>query len=384
MSPAVPAAAAREADGHRRVMTDEGREAVDEAGLRYTTDADPGITRRRVGRGFTYTCPDGSRVADGPTIERIRKLAIPPAWTDVWISTDPRGPLQAVGRDARGRKQYRYHARFRAARESEKFARLIEFGEALPRMRARVDADLRLPGLPRDKVLALVVRLLESTLIRIGNEEYARLNRSFGLTTLRDRHARIEGSRVRFRFRGKSGKTQEVGLRDRRLAALVRRCQELPGQVLFQYLDDDGERRTVASEDVNHYLREAAGMDVTAKMFRTWAATVLAVRALRRWEPPESQRSARREVAATMREVADRLGNTPAVARQSYVHPAIVDTYLSGSIGEALVEASADEGVPPPAPTRAEEEDTLALLREWLAAQPTPAAVTAGPPGGRS
>ncbi len=345
----------------------EGRGSAREAGLRYTTDADPGFRRRRSGRGFRFEHPDGTRVEDAATLRRIRGLAIPPAWTDVWISVDPRGHLQAVGRDARGRKQYRYHPDFRSARESDKFARLIEFGESLPRIRERVAEDLGRPGLPRDKVLALVVRLLETTLIRVGNEEYARLNRSFGLTTLRDRHARIEGSRVRFRFRGKSGRTHEVGLRDRRLAALVRRCQELPGQELFQYVDEDGEHRAISSEDVNEYLRSAAGLDITAKMFRTWAATVLAVRALRRGATPATERAARREVVSAMREIADRLGNTPTVARQSYVHPAVVDAYLSGSIGAALVEAASERPEPPPGPAPEEEADTLALLREGLA-----------------
>src|SRR5215470_5909186 len=270
------------------------------AGLHYTRDDRPGIRRRRAGRGFTYRDDDRGRVTDRATLERIRALAIPPAWTDVWICRDPDGHLQATGRDARGRKQYRYHARWRRRRDAGKFGRMAAFGRALPRIRAACDADLRRPGLPREKVLAAVVRLLELTLIRVGNEEYARLDRSFGLTTLRDRHARVEGSRIRFRFRGKSGRRHEVGLRDRRLARLVRRCQELPGQELFQYEGDDGAIHDVGSGDVNDYLREISGEDFTAKDFRTWAGTVLAFRALRSLEPAETPTRRRSDVVDAM------------------------------------------------------------------------------------
>jgi DNA topoisomerase-1 len=345
------------------------------AGLRHSTDAQPGIRRRRVGRGFSYLGPDGERISDRATLDRIRALAIPPAWTDVWICRLPNGHLQATGRDARGRKQHRYHPDFRAHREASKFDRLVAFARVLPALRARVDEDLARPGLPREKVLAAVVRLLELTLIRVGNEEYARLNRSFGLTTLRDRHARVAGSGVRFRFRGKSGRQHEVGLRDRRLAAIVRRCQELPGQELFQYVADDGTPTGVASEDVNDYLRAAAGADVSAKDFRTWAGTVLAYRALRSLPTPPTEHAARRNVVAAMRLAADRLGNTPAVARSSYVHPALVEAYLDGGVrptaaaaNEPAAEilatpgAGSAPGLPEP-PRPRDEAEVVALLR---------------------
>ncbi|HEU4673758.1 MAG TPA: hypothetical protein VFS32_12750 [Candidatus Limnocylindrales bacterium] len=336
-------------------------------GLRYSRDDEPGIRRRRSGRGWTYTTATGERVTDATIVERIAKLAIPPAWTDVWICPDDRGHLQATGRDARGRKQYRYHPEFRASRESEKFEQLIEFGAALPRIRERVAADLARPGLSREKVLAACVRVLELTLIRVGNEEYARENRSFGLTTLRDTHARVGGAAVRFRFRGKGGKVHEVSFRDRRLSAIVRRCQALPGQELFQYLDDDGEVRDVKSDDVNEYLREASGADVSAKMFRTWTATVLASRALVAHEQQEARRPSKRRMSDAMREVADRLGNTPTVTRQSYVHPDVVTAYLDGSLGDALLtEAEETRLDPAPEPSRAEEEAVIELIRHRL------------------
>ncbi len=347
-------------------VTTDPIQAAEEIGLRYSTDGTPGYRRRRSGRGFSYLDTHGNRITDPRTLARIRSLAIPPAWTDVWICPSPNGHLQATGRDARGRKQHRYHPRFREAREESKFERMLAFADALPRIREATERDLARSGLPREKVLAAVVRLLELTLIRVGNEEYARLNRSFGLTTLRDRHARIEGTRIRFRFRGKSGQTHEVGLRDRRLASVVRRCQELPGQELFQYVDDDGEVRDVSSDDVNEYIRAASGGDFTAKDFRTWAGTVLAYRALRALEPGASTRAARRNVVAAMRQTAERLGNTPAVARKSYVHPAVVDAYLDGRIGGALVEAAEDEVEPPPGSTPDEESAVVELLRQRL------------------
>ncbi len=337
-------------------------------GLRYSRDDQPGIRRRRHGDGWRYETDDGTTVHEEATLDRIRKLAVPPAWTDVWICADEHGHLQATGRDARGRKQYRYHREFRARRESAKFEQLIEFGLVLPRIRAAVAADLARPGLPREKVLAACVRVLELTLMRVGNDEYAEQNRSFGLTTLRDRHARIAGSRVRFRFRGKGGKLHEVGFRDRRLGAIVRRCQELPGQELFQYIDEDGVVRDVASDDVNEYLRAIAGADISAKMFRTWAATVLANRALTAYQATESSRVQKRNVAAAMEDVAALLGNTPTVARQSYVHPAVLDAYLDGSLGEALVTAAEDDrSEPAPQPNRAEEERVIELIRRRLA-----------------
>ena len=346
---------------------DTSRVAAAEAGLRWTTDGKPGITRRRAGRGFSYRAADGTTISDPDVLRRIRSLAIPPAWTDVWICPDARGHLQATGRDAKGRKQYRYHPDFREHRESAKFDRMIAFADLLPRIRERVDEDLSRPGLPREKVLAAVVRLLELTLIRVGNEEYARLNKSFGLTTLRDRHARIEGSKIRFRFTGKSGKPHEVTLRDRRLARVVGRCQDLPGQDLLQYLDDNGDVRDVRSEDVNAYLREAAGgEDVTAKDFRTWAGTVLTYRALRALQPGASDREARRNVVEAIRQTSERLGNTPAVARKSYVHPAVLQAYLDGGIGEALVEAAEEQDAPPVESTDEEEAGVVDLLRQRL------------------
>jgi len=344
-----------------------GRASARAASLRYSTDARPGIVRRGAGRGFSYRRPDGELVDDPAVIARIRALAIPPAWTDVWICPDPAGHLQATGRDAKGRKQYRYHERWRTGRDDAKFERLIDFARVLPRIRKRCDADLARPGMSREKVLAAVVRLLETTLIRVGNDEYARLNRSFGLTTLRNRHAKVTGTRVRFRFRGKSGREHQVGIRDRRLAAVVRRCQELPGQELFQWVDDDGETHDVASDDVNDYLREISGRDITAKDFRTWAGTVLAYRALRALAPGTDDRSSRRNVVEAVRFTSDRLGNTPAVARRSYVHPAILEAYMEGSIGGALLEAAEEQTDPPSAPDPREERKVVALLRKRVA-----------------
>ena len=337
------------------------------ASLRYTSDDRAGITRRRAGRGFSYRDADGRLVRDRPTLERIRALAVPPAWTDVWICPTANGHLQATGRDARGRKQYRYHARWRRRRDEAKFERMLVFAKALPRIRARCDEDLARRGLPREKVLAAVVRLLELTLIRVGNDEYATLNRSFGLTTMRGRHASLEGSHIRFRFRGKGGRTHEVDLRDRRLAAVVRRCQELPGQDLFQYEDEDGETRDVESDDVNAYLRDISGADITAKDFRTWAGTVLAYRALRALQPEDDERDARRNVVEAIRQTAGRLGNTPAVARASYVHPAVLEAYLDGGVGPALVEAAEEQREPPAGTTPQEESAVVKILRQRLA-----------------
>src|SRR3954447_16086307 len=350
-------------------MSNDGRAAARAVGLRYSNDTRPGITRRRSGRGMSYRGPDGASIHDAEVLERIRALAIPPAWTDVWICPDPAGHLQATGRDARGRKQYRYHARWRAGRDESKFERMIEFGKVLPRIRKRCEADLAKPGLSRDKVLAAVVRLLETTLIRVGNDEYARMNRSFGLTTLRGRHVSVEGAAIRFRFRGKSGQRHEVGLRDRRLAAIVRRCQELPGQELFAYIGRDGEVHDVRSEDVNEYLREISGANITAKDFRTWAGTVLAYRALRAAGAADDARAAKRNIVAAVKETALHLGNTPAVARRSYVHPAVVDAYLEGSFRGALLEAAEERVMPPTTTNRAEELEVIALLEKRLASE---------------
>jgi DNA topoisomerase I len=343
-------------------VTDDRR---DFAGLRHASDDRPGITRRRAGRGFSYRDPDGRRITDRETIDRIRSIVIPPAWTDVWICPWPNGHLQATGRDARGRKQYRYHRRFRARRDDAKFERLIGFARALPAIRERVDRDLSRPGLPREKVIAAVVRLLELTLIRVGNDEYARLNRSFGLTTLRDRHAAVDGTAITFRFRGKSGRQSTVGLRDRRLAAIVRRCQDLPGQELFQYVGPDGQPHDVASDDVNAYLGEVAP-GITAKEFRTWAGTVLAFRALRATGAGRTDRERQHNITAAIEATAENLGNTPAVARQAYVHPAVVDAYLDGRIRTALVEAAEDADEAPGATDPDEERAVVALLRARL------------------
>jgi DNA topoisomerase-1 len=345
------------------------QEAARDAGLRYVTGQRPGITRRRAGRGFSYRDPDGRRITDRAERRRIRAIAVPPAWTDVWICPDPLGHIQATGRDARGRKQYRYHADWRATRDEAKYERMIAFGGALPRMRRRLEHDLALPGLPRERVLAAVVRLLERTQVRVGNEEYARENRSYGLTTLRDRHAEVGGARIRFRFRGKGGKVSDVELSDRRLARIVARCQDLPGQVLFTYLDEQGEPRDVDSADVNEYLREISGEPFTAKDFRTWHGTVLAAWALKELEEFDSHAQAKRNVVRAVEAVAERLGNTPAVSRRSYVHPTIIDAYLDGDVvreARARAERELTESLEKLSP---EEAAVLALLRRRLLAE---------------
>jgi DNA topoisomerase-1 len=303
------------------------------AGLRYVNDGSPGIRREpRPSGGFRYIGVDGRVLRKAAEIQRIAHLAVPPAWTDVWICPLPNGHIQATGRDARGRKQYRYHERWREARDATKYERTIAFGEVLPRIRARVDSDLRRPDLSRERVLATVVRLLDSTYIRVGNEEYARENRSFGLTTMRDRHVDVEGSKLRFNFRGKSGKQHQVALTDRRVARVVSRLQELPGQQLFQWQDDDGELHGVESDDVNAYIREAAGDDFTAKDFRTWAGTVLAAWALQELGEYASQTQAKRHVVEAVESVARHLGNTPAVCRRCYVHPEVISAHLDGGL----------------------------------------------------
>ena len=302
------------------------------AGLRYVDERRmPGIRRLGSKTRVRYVGPDGRTISDRADIQRIRSLAIPPAWTDVWICPDPRGHLQATGRDARGRKQYRYHPRWREVRDEVKYGRLIAFAEALPTIRRRTDADLKKAGLPREKVLAAVVQLLEKTLIRVGNEEYARQNGSIGLTTMKDRHARIKGKSVRFEFRGKSGIAHAIDLDDARLARIVKACRDLPGYELFQYIDDDGRRQTIDSADVNAYLREITGQEFTAKDFRTWAGTVLAAQALAALATFKSNREAKRNVVTAIESVARKLGNTKAVCRKCYIHPAILDAYMDGS-----------------------------------------------------
>ena len=335
-------------------------ESAQAAGLRYVSDASPGIRRRRSGRGFGYVGPDGRAVRDKATLARIRSLAIPPAYTDVWICLMANGHLQATGRDARGRKQYRYHPKWREVRDETKFGRMLAFSEALPRLRARAEQDLSLPGLPRAKVLATVVRLLECTGIRVGNDEYARTNRSFGLTTLQDHHVEVSGAKLLFEFRGKSGKTQRVALSDRRLARIVARCQALPGADLFQYLDDEGARVSIGSGDVNDYLREITGDDFTAKDFRTWAGTLQAVAALEALGPAPTEREAKSAVLRAIDQVAERLNNTRAVCRKYYVHPAVIETYQAGALHDAL-----RNGGPPPAGSglSSEEQALVRLLR---------------------
>lgn len=307
-------------------------ESAKAAGLRYVRDSDPGIRRLRSGRGFKYRAPDGSTVRDREVLQRIRSLVIPPAWTDVWICTSPSGHIQVSGRDARGRKQYRYHPRWRAVRDENKYGRMVAFGKALPAIRRRVRSDLARPGLPREKVLATVVQLLETTLIRVGNEEYARTNKSFGLTTMRSRHVRVSGSTLRFRFQGKSGKAHEVDVSDRRLAKIVKRCQDIPGYELFQYLDEEGQTHSIDSADVNDYLREISGEEFTAKDFRTWAGTMLAAQQLRSAARAESDTDAKSRIVEVVKVVAARLGNTPAVCRAHYVHPGLFESFLAGSL----------------------------------------------------
>ncbi len=311
-------------------------EMLADLGLRYMSDAAPGITRRRVGKSFSYRAPDGRVLPNDSTKEWIRSLAIPPAWQDVWISPRRDGHLLATGRDARGRKQYRYHPRWRSLRDEAKFGRMLAFARALPRIRDAVEAELRKPGLGRRKVLATVVRLLETTLIRVGNDEYARSNRTFGLTTLRNRHVKAEGSKLRFTFRGKSGKRHAVTLKNRRLVNLIAKMRELPGQELFQYLDEDGAPQSINSADVNAFLREIAGEEFTAKDFRTWAGTVLAAWALSEFTAFDTEAAAKRNVTQAIERVASRLGNTPAICRKSYVHPEIVGAYLDGSLLASL------------------------------------------------
>jgi DNA topoisomerase I len=308
------------------------RDAAESAGLRYVSDEQPGIRRRKAGKGFTYVKPGGSKVDDEATLKRIKTLAVPPAWTDVWICPHANGHIQATGRDAKGRKQYRYHARFREVRDGTKYEHMMAFAQALPAIRAKLKEHMALRGLPREKVLATVVHLLESTLIRVGNDDYVKQNKSYGLTTLRNKHVKVDGSELRFEFKGKSGKTWNLQVKDRRIAKIVRACQELPGQDLFQYIDEDGVQRDVTSADVNAYLKEITGTDVTAKDFRTWAGTVLAALALKEFETFDTQAKAKKNVRAAIERVASKLGNTPTSCRKCYIHPEIMSSYVEGSL----------------------------------------------------
>ena len=334
--------------------------AAKSAGLRYVTDRMPGIRRVGTGKTFRYFTPTGRLIRDQATLARIRVLAVPPAWTEVWICPIEEGHLQAVGRDARRRKQYRYHPRWREVRDETKFSKMAEFGKVLPKIRARVKRDLRRPGLPKEKVVATIVRLLETTLARVGNEEYKRQNDSYGLTTLRNRHVDVNGSKVNFYFQGKSGVKHELSVTDPHLAKIVRRLIDLPGYELFQYVDENGERRSIGSTDVNEYVREIAGNGFTAKDFRTWAGTVLAVEALSELEPFETQRQAKKNIVAAVEKVAERLGNTVAVSRKCYIHPGVFEAYVANALTRPTPSATL---------SRREREFTR-LLKKWSGPKP--------------
>jgi DNA topoisomerase-1 len=310
--------------------------AASAVALKYVNDETPGIRRKRAGSGFNYVAADGKRVRDEATLSRIKSLVIPPAWTEVWICPSADGHLQATGRDAKGRKQYRYHPRFRQVREQTKYQRMIQFARTLPKIRRRVNRDLRQPGLSREKVLATVVKLLETTLIRVGNDEYAKSNHSFGLTTLQDKHAKIKGSTIHFVFKGKSGVSHDIDLHNPRLAKIIKQCQDLPGQELLQYLDEANNVHDIGSADVNAYIQEIAGENFTAKDFRTWAGTVLAAMALQELQAFDSQAQARKNIVRAIESVAKKLGNTKAVCRKCYIHPALLDSYLDGSLIDQL------------------------------------------------
>lgn len=313
-------------------MTDrpDPEQSAGEAGLRYVVDTSPGITRHRAGKGMFYRNSNGEKIDDERTLSRIKSLAIPPAWNDVWIATNANAHLQATGRDTKERKQYIYHSKWAEVRDKAKFERIVDFGNALPVIRDKVNTDLGKRGLPREKVLAAIVKLLETTLIRVGNDQYARSNQSYGLTTLRDRHADIEGATITFSFAGKGGIDHEIEMKDRRLATIVRNCQDLPGQQLFQYLDADGNRQSVDSADVNEYLQKISGQDFTAKDFRTWAGTMLAAEALAGFGIDADETTARSNIVSAIENVSKQLGNTPTICRKCYVHPAIIDAYMDG------------------------------------------------------
>ena len=345
--------------------------SAEAAGLRYVSDERPGITRRKAGTRFTYWKPDGSRVTDDRTLGRIKALVIPPAWTAVWVCGSPNGHLQVTGRDAKGRKQYRYHVKWREVRDEVKYDKMLAFAEALPVIRERVDRDISLPGLPREKVLAVVVRLLEETHIRVGSEEYKNSNKSFGLTTLQDRHTTVDGSSIRFRFKGKHGVEHGVKLKDRRLARIVRQCREIPGQDLFQYLDESGERRDVTSGDINAYIREISAGDFTAKDFRTWAGTLLAARFLRAVDPSSEDVNGKTLVVRCIETVAADLGNTVAVCRKCYVHPSVIEAFMEGALSLSPVGGTAPAAQDKKLYVLSDEEASLIdLLRTGEVAQP--------------
>ncbi len=343
--------------------------AAKSAGLHYVNDGDPGLARLTAGKAFRYVDPNHHRATDPATLARIKHLAIPPAWTEVWICLRDNGHIQATGRDARGRKQYRYHPDWRATRDETKYERMLAFAQALPRIRRRVARDLRRRGLGREKVLATMVRLLETTLVRVGNEEYARANGSIGLSTMRDRNVRVHRGTLEFRFKGKSGKHHHIELHDPRIAGIVRRAQELPGQELFQFVDEAGRTQDVKSEDVNAYLRTIAGAEFSAKDFRTWAGTVLAAIALRQFERFETKAQAKKNIVAAIERVAKRLGNTPAVCRKCYIHPVILESYLDGGMAEVILKKTEDalaHGLPS---LSGAEGAVLAFLQQHLRQQ---------------
>ena len=342
------------------------RDAAETAGLLYVSDEEPGIRRKKSGKGFTFLKPDGSKVSDKATLERIKSLAIPPAYTDVWICVKANGHIQATGRDAKGRKQYRYHPTFREVRESTKYEHMLEFARGLPAIRKTIDEHMSLRGLPREKVLATVVHLLENTLIRVGNADYVKQNKSYGLTTLRDPHVKVEGGELRFQFKGKSGKTWKLQVKDRRIARIVKACQDLPGQDLFQYLDENGAQQSITSADVNAYLKEITGRDITAKDFRTWAGTVLAALALKEFEEFDSEAKAKKNIRAAIEKVSGRLGNTPSICRKCYVHPEVFSSYMDGELLLEIkeeIETELREDLPSLKP---EEAAVLTLLQERL------------------
>jgi DNA topoisomerase-1 len=342
------------------------KEAAEQAGLIYVSDEERGLRRERAGDSFRFLKPSGAPVEDEATLERIRKLAIPPAWEEVWICPKATGHIQATGRDAKGRKQYKYHPQFREVRESTKYEHMMEFARALPAVRARLAEHMALRGLPREKVLATVVHLLETTLIRVGNDDYARTNKSYGLTTLRNPHVKVEGSELRFQFKGKSGKTWRLQLKDRRVAKIVRACQELPGQRLFQYQDDEGEVREVTSADVNAYLKEVTGSDITAKDFRTWAGTVLAALALREFEEIDTQAAQKKNIKAAIERVSARLGNTPTICRKCYIHPEVLNAYVEGELLLQVKERAEETLREEIAQLKPEEAAVLAMLEGRL------------------
>jgi len=353
--------------GRKKANAADPAEAAEEAGLRYISDDRAGYTRKKKGDDFEFFDTEGKPIRDEQRVLRLKRLAIPPAWTDVWICPSANCHIQATGRDARRRKQYIYHERWREVRDENKYGRMVAFGQALPKIRRRVNKDLALPGLPKNKILATIVQLLESTFIRVGNDEYARENKSFGLTTMQDRHVEVKGAKLRFRFRGKSGIEHDVDVTDRRVARIVSKLQDLPGQDLFQYVDEEGARREITSQDVNGYLREIAGEEFTAKDFRTWAGTVLAAMALKAVGSFENKKQAKTNIRDAIVAVSKILGNTPAICRKCYIHPDVLETYLSGDSIEVLKQKTEEALEREDVDLRASESAILKFLQARLA-----------------